>query len=362
MPKTMREQLEESFDKAEEEEETGRSPEDTEEPLGSAGEDDGQPEEGDVVSDDSGEAEEPGSDKDEELAPESEDESGDEEPLEDAEEGQADARAPVSWKPSVREHWSKLPPAVKAEVLKREGEIQKGLQQASGYRKVAEEYLSTVRPFQPLMQSMGATPAQAIQTVMGTVSQLASGTVSQKAEIIASIIKDYGVDIMALDTILSGQELPEDPNAPLMSQFEEKLRPIYGFMEQMNGMQQAEETNLGQKAATDLQAFASDTKNEFLEDVRMGMAEYLEVAANNQRVMTLKEAYDRACQDNPEIKKVLAQRAAAAKATPSGDELTKKRRAASSVSGSPTGGGKSGNEESLADTIRAQFDEAETLR
>jgi molybdopterin-guanine dinucleotide biosynthesis protein len=133
-------------------------------------------------------------------------------------------------------------------------------------------------------------------------------------------------------------------------------------MEQMQGFQQREDTNVTQKASDDLVAFAGDEKNEFFEDVRTIMADYLEVAANSRRLMTLQEAYDRACMDVPEIKKILAQRAEAAKATPSGDELVRKRRAASSVTGSPNSGSKLNEDASLHDTIAAQFEKAEDFR
>ena len=363
MPKTLREQLEESFDTDEEEQETGGPEEDTEEPLGDTSEEEAdETGEETPVDDDSGESEEPDEDKADEPVSEAADDDGDEEPPEDDTTGSEYSKPPVSWKPAIREHWAKLPNDVKAEVMRREGEIQKGLQQASGYRKVAEEYLSTVKPFQPLMQSMGATPSQAIQTVMGTVAQLASGTVNQKAEVIASIISDYGVNVEALDSVLSGQQLPDDPNAPLLGQLDEKLEPIYSFMDQMQGFNQQQDNDVGQKAADDLVAFASDDTNEFFEDVRTVMADYLEVAANNRRVMTLKEAYDRACQDDPEIRKVIAQREAAKRAEPTGDELAAKRRAASSTTGSPNSGGKLSENASLHDTIAAQFDEAEEVR
>jgi hypothetical protein len=358
VPKTLQEQLEESFEVAEEEE-TGGPEEDTEESVGDTEEDTGEePGDDDDVSD----GEEPAGDSDDKPVSESTDEPGDEEPPEAPEEGQDYSKPPVSWKPAIREHWAKLPNDVKAEVMRREGEIQRGLQQASGHRKIADEYLRTVQPFQGLMQSMGATPSEAISTVMSTMAQLATGTVSQKAEVIAQAVQDYGVDIVALDTILSGQQLPEDPNAPLLQQFDEKLQPMYDFMNQMQGVQQTEDANIGQKAASDLMEFAADEKNEFFEDVRTVMADYLEVAANNQRLMTLKEAYDRACQDDPEIRKVIAQRAAALKAEPSGDELANKRRAAASVTGSPNVGGKSNENLSLHDQIAAQFEEAEEVR
>ena len=354
MPKTMREQLEESFETEEEKQEAGGPNEDPTESLGD-------PEEGG-----SGEeaiVDEPGADEGgtegagDEPVPPADDEPGDETPPEDLAEGPEDSKPPVSWKPAIREHWKKLPADVKAEINRREGDIQKGLQQASSHRKVADEYLRTVQPFQGLMQSMGTTPSQAITTVLGTVSQLASGTVNQKAQIVGQLIKDYGVDVVTLDQLLSGGELLDDPSAPLMGQLDEKLKPIYDFMGQMNGYQEKQTSQVHTQATADLQTFVSDPANEFLEDVRPVMADYLEVAATNGRLMTLKEAYDRACQDDPGIRKVLAQRTAARRATPTGDELTRKRRAASGLSGSPNSGGGGNAELDLHQTIAAQFED-----
>jgi len=354
MPKTMREQLEESFEKAEEE--TGRSEEDTEESIGATEEEEPEESGGDSdVVDESSEREIDDSDEDDEPVAAEADDEGDEEPSDPPLEKQT--KAPVSWKPGVREHWKKLPPDVQQEVLRRESEIQKGLQQASQHRKVADEYLRTIQPYQNLMQSMGATPSQAISTVMGTVAQLSQGNVKQKAEIVASLIKDYGVDIESLDNLLSGQDLSDDPNAPLLSQLDERLRPINEFMGQMQGVEQQQDQQINAKASQDLQQFVGDPKNEFLEDVRETMADYLEVAARNQRTMTLQEAYNRACNDSPEIKKILDQREGAMRQQPTGDDIARKRRAASSVSGNPNGSTAGLEEKSLRDAIASQFED-----
>ena len=362
MPKTMREQLEESFEDAKEK--AGGPDEDTEESLGSSESEEEESEseavggEDSDLDDDAGESEEPGEDEGDKPVSDEEDESGDEDVPEETDPPKEDLKPPVSWKPAIREKWKNLPPEVKAEVHRREADIQKGLQQASGYRKVAEEYLNTVKPFQSLMQSMGASPSQAIQTVMGTVAQLSQGTNTQKAQIIAQVIKDYGVSVEVLDQVLSGQQVSDEPEDAILSKFEEKLRPIYGFMEQLQGADQAQTGAIQTKAMDDLNSFVSDPTNDFIEDVRETMADYLEVAGRNQRVMTLKEAYDRACQDNPEIRKIIQQREAAKRvATPTGDELARKKKAASSLRGNPTGGGSAG-EKDLRSVIASQFDDA----
>lgn len=79
--------------------------------------------------------------------------------------------------------------------------------------------------------------------------------------------------------------------------------------------------------------------------------------------MTLEQAYERACQLVPEVKKVLDHRAARGSAArPNNDEISRKRTAASSVaSEGPTGSGGKGSSGSLRDTIADAFDDLEAM-
>ena len=88
------------------------------------------------------------------------------------------------------------------------------------------------------------------------------------------------------------------------------------------------------------------------------MADLMELGAKHGRVVTLQDAYDKACQNTPDIKKIVDHRAAKAKAAlPSGDELSKKRAAASSIKGEgPTGGEKAKGEMTLRETIAEGFE------
>lgn len=361
MPRTLAEQLEESFEKAEEE--AGGSNEDSKESLG-----DTEAEEESTKSidegkgDDKGEGGENEGKDDEQISPDAK-KPGDEELSGDDKKGEEDTpakeyAAPASWKPAIREHWAALPLEVKEEVTRRETEIQRGLQQASGHKRVAEEYMDVVRPYQHLIQGQNSTPAQAITNLMQTAAQLTMGSPAQKAGVIAEIINNYAVDVEILDQVLSGQEISPEAN-PVLDQIDQRLAPINDFMNKFQGYQETDNFAIIDQANQDLNMFQQEEGHEFYQDVREEMADIMELGARRGRVVTLEDAYTSSCQNSPEIKKIIDHRAAKKKAAvPSGDELASKRRAASSVAGSsPTGGGSAKGDKSLRETIAEGFDD-----
>ncbi len=346
MTESIREAMEKAFEEAETkaEEEVEEEPED-----GLTTEESAEPEEDNTqASGEDTEGEEPseepeGTDGSEDSKQEEESEPDDAEPV------ATDEKAPASWTPKAREHWAKLPPEIRAEVQKREKEISDGLQQASGHKKMAEEYYSVVAPYQQLIQAQNSTPAQAVSNLMQTAARLTMGTQVQKAQVLTEIIKNYEVDIETLDQVLSGQELPQGPNADLAKLLDERLAPVQQFMSQVeSGRQQSQQSRV-----EDVNTFAADPANEFFEDVRMDMADLVEMASKRGESLTLKQAYDKACAMNPQVSEVLATRKAASSTVVSEAELAKKRRAASSVRGKSAE-----KSESIPNDLRSQLSQA----
>lgn len=364
---SLRESLEKSFDvlDGEEQEEAGGSEQDTEESLGDTEEGQGAdaPESGDA---EEGELAGEGPDSVDDDLPDGPAEEGDGAPkpvsaeadeLRDEEPPQENLKAPVSWKPATREHWAKLPKEVKQEVLRREGDIQKGLQQASQHRKVAEEYYGIVRPYENMIRAAGATPSQAINSMFTTAMTLTMGTPKQKAEMVRDIIENYSVDIETLDQTLAGMEVRDTGDPALLSAIDERLAPVTSFMNQMQGIQQNQDAQLRHNVDTELSQFSQ--ANEFYEDVRETMADLMEIASKHNRTLTLQDAYNQACQLNPEVKKVLAHREARGRAArPDKEEITRKRLAASSVANQgPTGAADAERGKTLRGAIEAAFED-----
>lgn len=330
---SMREAMEAAFDGAEneeEQEETGGPAPEPEESLGAAetGEETGEEA---VVEDQLGAVVEPEGEGAEPL------------PIDAAPEGDAqplggDPTAPVSWTPAAREHWAGIPPEAQAEIIKREGDIARGLQQASGHKRVADEYYRTVAPFQSFIQAAGSSPSQAITELMTTAAQLTQGTPQKKAQVVQNIIAEYGVDITMLDTLLAGETPPDDPNAPLLTAIDERLAPINDFMGQVQHGRQEQAQEVNQEAATELGAF-EQSHSEFYGDLREDMADLMEMATNRGRTMSLEQAYQHAANAHPEIGPILKQRAAAEAGKLDPVAAAAKRNAASSIRGAANAGG-----------------------
>lgn len=329
---SMREQLEAAFDGAddeEEQEETGGSPAEPEEPVGVA--ETGEEAEGEAIIEDQPGAEaEPGGEGAEPLPIEAA-------PVGDAEPIGGDQTAPVSWTPAAREFWGAIPPEAKAEIVKREGDIARGLQQASGHKRVADEYFRTVAPFQSFIQAAGSSPSQAITELMTTAAQLTQGSPQKKAEVVKNIIAEYGVDITMLDTMLAGETPSEDPNAPLLSAIDERLAPINDFMGTVQQGRQEQAHEVNQEASTELGTF-QESHSEFYEDLREDMADLMEMATNRGRTMSLEQAYTHAANAHPEIGPILKQRVAAEAGKLDPASAAAKRNAASSIRGSANSG------------------------
>lgn len=236
-----------------------------------------------------------------------------------------DTKAPVDWSPSLREHWSKLPDEVRQKISARERDVNVLLQQTSDARHLADQFIRTVEPYRALMNAEGVqNPLQAVDGLMKVTAVLAMGAPQQKAERIAGLVKHYGVDIELLDQALAGSLPPPDPQQQaLQRMFDERMAPVNDLL---NRFQQAEQ-NQGQQlygqAYQTIEQFGSDPKNEFFEDVRHDMADFLDMAAQRGVTMTLKEAYDRACALNPEIMQIISSRKPVS--------IADKRRAASSL-------------------------------
>lgn len=256
-------------------------------------------------------------------------------------------RAPESWKPQAREHWAKLPADVQQEVARREREITITLQQTAQQRKLAEHFTESIRPFEAMIRAENRDPVTAASELFATAAMLRMGTPVQKAQLVANMVKNFGISIDALDAALVGEQIP-DEDSKLQRLLDQRLQPVNEFINEVKSLKQQRMESAGAEVQTEIQRFAEDPSNEFFEDVRNDMADLMEVASRSGRKITLKQAYDRAVALNPEISQLLEQRKAA--------EVAKKRAAASSLPGSPPpqGGPKPGSG-SLRDDLENAF-------
>lgn len=268
-------------------------------------------------------------------------------------------RAPQSWKPAAREHWANIPKEAREEIARRETEVQSVLKETAEARRYADAVQKTIAPYQQFIKAEGANDFQAIDNMMAAAAKLRTGTGPELAQFVSAIINQYGVGrfgptfISQLDNALAGvAPSPADMQQQAMQQaMQQQFAPLYQMQNQMLEQQRQQQFASEQAGMNDVQQFINAEKPEFFNDVRMQMADIMDMGEANGVQYTLKQAYDIACQAHPEIRQVLQQRQQQEIAGRMTDAAHKAKLAAASVGGSPAPGANNPVPENLRDQI-----------
>jgi len=247
------------------------------------------------------------------------------------------AKPPAAWKGDAKGVWADLPLNVRSEVMRRERDVQNTMQNASHDRKMLGEVQNVLSPHMARIGEIyGGNPMTAIDNMMRIEKTLFTSSAPEKAQLVASIIQKFGIDVNMLDTLLSGNQLdPADRNTIEMNQRFNQIQ------QQLNQVTQAPQQQYQQQnnnaVVSEIDQMMNDSKNyPHFDDVRMEMADLIEVAERRGVALSLKDAYSKATviagyPSNSNTSSALAAHAAAQKA----------KIASASVSGSPVSTGKS---------------------
>lgn len=267
-------------------------------------------------------------------------------PAEEVVEEVVAGKAPDSWKPAAREAWADIPEGARAEIERREKEISAGLQSAAEKSKLGDTFLEAAQPYQALMAADGVTdPVAGAQNLFQTYATLKMGQPIQKAQVVADMIKHHGIDIATLDSLIVGESV-SDATGSVQDQVQQAMQP---FMQQMQEVPRQQEKA---RMQSELGEFAKG--KEFFNDVHIDMADLMDLAANRGQAMTMQQAYDKACQINPEVQSALEVR----KTQKAAEDMRRKQAASTSISGAPNGSGQAIGQGSLADTIANAWDQS----
>ena len=262
--------------------------------------------------------------------------------------------APQSWGVAEREAWNGLSPEVQAQIDKREKEIGEALSYSGDSRQFQDEFNSVVTPYAQLIAAENSTPMETVGTLLQTAASLMSGTPQTKAQTAANIIKQYGIDLHMLDSLLAGEMPQNNPNAEMESMLQQQLQPMQNWMQQQqNAQQQQYQTQYNQNQG-EITTFLSS--HEFANDVAGEMADILQMAAQRGQSKTLGEAYEQALLLRPDIQQVIEQRKAANAAQGSNQQIQQKRAAAVSVPGGAVVQGGEPAPQSMRDAITAAME------
>ncbi|MEB0057310.1 hypothetical protein [Variovorax sp. LG9.2] len=236
-------------------------------------------------------------------------------------------KAPVSWTPALREKFGTLPPEVQAQISKRELEMDKRLGETKQEREIVQKLLEVNQPYEAMFKEMNAHPFDVYKEALNGIQTLAKGTMQQKASFLAQLVKAHGVDIYELDSALTSAQVSNSPQ--LSPELDSRIKPLEDFYKQNVQQQRQVEQQRVQQSHTEVETFATDPKNEFFDAVATDM----NMLMSSGRATSLKDAYDLACQLNPEVRQARAK----------SNQEQKQRIAASKASLTPRGPANTGN-------------------
>ncbi len=280
-----------------------------------------------------------------------------------AEQSRDITRAPSTWKPTARAEYDKLPPAIKAEVHRREQDFLDGHKQLRPDADFGKSVRTVVEPYRMLIEAEGGTPERAIGDLLRTAARLRMGSPQEKVQIFAQVAQQYGVDLRAFAPQIGQQpgQPPVQPQSLQDPRVDQLLAQLNQERQQgAHREQQALEgtvTNWMNEAGTDGQP-----KRPYLADVMNEMGALVpqirqaNPSLNHDQV--LQQAYETATWGNPEIRQLLLQAQGTGQTrVPDNQNRVREARRAASVNvprrASVPGVGKPGTlEETITNTAR----------
>lgn len=212
-------------------------------------------------------------------------------------EAKEEVKAPQSWTPAAREQFASLPEEVRSEIIRRENEMGTKHRETAQLKQHLDSVAQVISPYNDYIEARGGDPLKSIGELFATATALQKGNQRQKAEAIAGLFSEFGVDVNELDTVLA-----EVLQRPQPSATEKAILDKLNKLEQTNRPAAPAQTQPNTLA--EVEAFATDPANEFFMDVKNDMA----LLMQSGRAQSIKQAYDIAVRMNDSISKIISDR------------------------------------------------------
>jgi hypothetical protein len=188
---------------------------------------------------------------------------------------------PKSWAKEKHEVWAKMPPEAQEYYETREKQMLDGLEQYKGGHEFASQLRKAFEPFAPSLKASGINEVQAVQTLLNAHYRLTSGTPDQRAAAYKELGRNLGL-------------VEKDPNAPADDPKVKALEERQAKLEQsLTQREQADLNAAKERVAKEVQAFASDPKNPYFDQVSEDIVRLLNTG------LALPDAYEKAVWANP---------------------------------------------------------------
>ena len=182
---------------------------------------------------------------------------------------------PKSLKKEYETHWKQTPAELRAALVQREADYEKGITNYRTQAQDAQAVLDQFKPYEWILKNEGATPQTAISPLLQTAAILRTGTPAQKAQSVAQVMQQFGIPMEHVQQLLSGQAQASQGSVadPQYNALAQQVQQLQQFIQQsQHGQQQQFE----QRALSVIQQFAADPKNIHFDAVQDKMVALLQ--------------------------------------------------------------------------------------
>jgi hypothetical protein len=242
-------------------------------------------------------------------------------------------RPPQSWGASAKAKFGELPPEIQQEVVKRERDFDKGLQQNAGLANFGRSLAEVISPYQAMLHAEGSDPVTVVSDLMKTAYLLRTAPAPQKLQLFRQVAQQFGVDLNGLTA--QAEDVYVDPQIAAIQarqqQLEQYLQQQHFAAQQASQASQTQETS---RLTSEIEEFSSDPAHPHFEEVRPYMAALLK----SGQAQGLDDAYEQATWGRPEIRASLMEAQEAKRKAEAARRAKDAQAAAVSVRGAPHGG------------------------
>lgn len=202
---------------------------------------------------------------------------------------------PNTWRRELADTWKTLPPTVREEIHRREGDFHNGIRQYRDAATFGQGIAQEMIPYQQIMQQRGVQPRELVRDVFATLNTFATGTDEQKASALLKVAQDYGINLDAVTTL---RQRAPDGVAPALAPVLQRIQQVESTLTAQ--AQEREQLQRAEDEAT-VQRFINDPKNEHAKTCAKEMAALL----TSGQARDLQDAYEQALWLNPETRAAL---------------------------------------------------------
>jgi hypothetical protein len=205
--------------------------------------------------------------------------------------------APQSWTNAEKALWKDVPPAVRQAIARREADVHKEFTRRDNDLTFAREFQRISQPYEPVLRQLGATPLQAVQSLMQSLWTLTTADPVTRGQFIQNLARQYGAQIPAQGQTAQQPQLPPD----MQHYFAQQNQLNRQLQSQVQSLIQERQSAEQARLTAEIQTFQSDPANKFFTHVADDMIRLLEKGAAD----SLKEAYDLAVLRRPDLREQL---------------------------------------------------------